>query len=155
MAGILWRGSAAKYRQWFPRKAFRFLVFGSCNLSALRRRSLDSNSKYACLKCRALVKQHRRKLCIFLSFRRPPKRLIASTRETVRSRNTASPGNVRCNGPPCRKSQALVRSRKRLWQPRRRFSVSRHVMAVAFQVTVEAGSTDSQGLRSPQAVALA
>jgi len=79
-----------------------FLVLGSCNLSALRRWSLDSNSKYPCLKCRALAKQHRRKLCIFLSFRRPPKRLIASTRETVPSRNTASPANVRCKGLPCR-----------------------------------------------------
>src|SRR5579859_222276 len=64
---------------------------------------------------------------------------------------------------PVRGARASSATRNRAWLAaesvsRRRaaaFLASMHVMAVAFQVTVEAGSPDSQDLRSPQAVPLA
>lgn len=93
-AGTVSRGTAAKHRHGPPRKSLRFSTLCSSSLSASLWKFRDLTLMDASSNCRTLAKCSCRKLCILLVLQMPVKRMAASTRDTVPSRNRARRANA-------------------------------------------------------------
>ena|ERR1700723_1355655 len=93
-AGTVSRGTAAKHCHGPPSKSLRFSTLYSSSLSASLWKFRDLTLIDASSNCRTLAKCYCRKLCIFLVLQMPVKRMPASTRDTVPSRNRARRANA-------------------------------------------------------------